>query len=697
VTVRVAGAELEPVVDEVRAHELIEEFEAEARTRSLAGRWAVAARVLGVALSLLSLYYAVSGAPIPFTNIQLIPNVSFFDLSLTTQHIFSLVFLSGALILTFIHYPALARWRRGVHALDLVLMASAVATAGYLLSRFYEAVQRVASPAPADFVFGLIAIVLVLEATRRTVGWHLAVIVLVMFAYAYLGAILPQAIRHRGFDLDDIVAQQYLSLDGMLNLMYVAGSFIILFTIYGAVLEKSGAGKFFVDLAFALSGRRRSAAGRSVTLASFLLGTVSGSGVATTVTLGSICYPLLKKAGYDRETAGAVLAAGGIGAIISPPVLGAAAFIMAELLRVSYLEILVMATVPTILYYLAIFLMIEIDARKMGAREIDITAPRAGALMREYWFHLTSLLAIVGFMALGMSPILAVFWSIVLAVVISQADRRLALTPPKMVDALADGAKGVLAAAAAIAAAGIIVGVLLQTGLGLKVSNLIVQLGRAPGSALASAGMDVLVQPVTLLVTLVLCAIVLWVLGLSLPITASYLVAVPTIAPALIDLGIPEAAAHMFIFYYAVLSEVSPPVGLSPFAAAALTGGNPYKTMMISWKYALPAFLVPFMFTQPAGLAMLLRDTTVPEAILATVSAAIGITAITTGVGGYLLRATTLVERVLLIVAGLLLLLPTPAGDVAGFVLFALALALQALARRAGGLHTGAGEVGSAR
>ena len=560
--VSVAGAPVEPVIDEKRAHELIEEFEAEARTRELHGHWATFARAFGVLVSLIALYYAVAGAPIPFTRIQMLPNVSFFGLSITTQHVFSLVFLSSALVLTFVHYPTLRRWRGGVNALDLLLVTAAVAISAYLLSAFYDAVERVGSPTSADFVFGSIAIVLVLEATRRTVGWHLSALVLAMLAYAYFGAILPQTVRHRGFDLDDIVAQQYLSLDGMLSLMYIAGSFIILFTIYGAVLEKSGAGKFFVDLAFALSGRRRSAAGRTVTLASFLLGTVSGSGVATTVTLGSICYPMLKKAGYDRDTSGAILAAGGIGAIISPPVLGAAAFIMAELLRVSYLEILVMATVPTILYYLAIFLMIEIDARKMGAREVDITAPRAGALMREYWFHLTSLLAIVAFMALGMSPILAVFWSIVLAIVISYVNRRLAMTPTKIVDALADGAKGVLAVAATIAAAGIIVGVLLQTGLGLKISNLIVQLGRAPGNALASAGMDVLVQPVTLLVTLVLCAVVLWILGLSLPITASYLVAVPTIAPALIDLGIPEAAAHMFIFYYAVLSEVSPPVGL---------------------------------------------------------------------------------------------------------------------------------------
>ncbi len=653
------------ILDDKRTNELIEEYEVEARTRELSPAWARSARIFGVAVSLLAIYYAMAGAPIPFTSVQLIPNVTFFGLSLTTLHIFSIVFLSASLILTFIHYPPLRRWRRRVDPVDLVLMAGAVAVAAYLLAEFDEVIYRTGTPTPVDFAFGLLAIALVLEGTRRTVGWHLSALVLVALAYAYFGAVLPQAIRHRGFDLDHIVAQQYLSLDGMLSLVYIAGSFIILFTIYGAVLEHSGAGKFFVDLAFALSGRRRTAAGRSVTLASFLLGTVSGSGVATTVTLGSITLPLLRRAGYDRDTAGAILAAGGIGAIISPPVLGAAAFLMAELLRISYLEVLVMSIVPTLLFYLAIFLMVEIDAQKLGTREVEIEAPRVGALLGRYWFHLTSLLSIVVFMALGMSPILAVFWAIVFAIVVSYADRELAITPGKLVTVLADGARGVLGVAATIAAAGIIVGVLLQTGLGLKVSNLIVTL----------AGGD-------LLLTLILCAIVLWVLGLSLPITASYLVAVPTVAPALTTLGIPAPAAHMFIFYYSVLSEVSPPVGLSPFAAAALTGGNPYRTMMISWKYALPAFVVPFMFTQPDGIAMLLRDTTVLQAIQATGSAAIGIAALTTGVGGYLLRRATLLERALLVAGGLLLLLPGALGDLIGAALFSAVVALQVVTMR---------------
>ena len=648
-------------VDDKRAQELIEQFETESRTRVLTGFWGRFAQSGGVATALLAIYYAMAGAPIPFTNIQLIPNIVVYGQTITTPQIYNLVFLGAALVLTFLYYPALARWRRTVHPLDIALMLASVAIVLYVLLDFEKIVYRVASPTPADFGFGLLAIALVLEATRRTVGWHLSALVFLCLAYAYLGGILPQIIRHRGFDLDDIVAQQYLSLDGMLSLVYIAGSFIILFTIYGAILERSGAGKFFIDLSFALTGRKRTGAGRTVTLASFLLGTVSGSGVATTVTLGSIAYPMLKKSGYDRETAGAILSAGGIGAVLSPPVLGAAAFLMAELLRISYLEVLVMATVPTLLYYLAIFLMIEVDSRKLNTREVIVDAPGVGQLMRRGWFHLTSLVAIIAFMALGMTPILAVFWAIVFAIAISFLDRDAAMYPRKIITSLAEGTRGVLSVAATIAAAGMIVGVLLQTGLGLKVSNLILAVGQG-----------------NLLLTLFVCGVILWVLGLSLPITASYLVAVPTVAPALITgLGIPPPAAHMFIFYYAVLSEVSPPVALSPFAAAALTGGNPYKTMMITWKYALPAFLVPFMFTQPNGIALLLRDSTILEAAIATISAAAGITALVTGVGGHLFRPASLPERITLVAAGLLLLYPSPVTDLVGLGLFAAVVALQ--------------------
>lgn len=657
----VVRPDLEQVLADEKTKELIEEYEQEARTRDLKGTLGRIVTVISVATTLLALYYAIAGAEIPLTTIVLIPTVHILGQTLTTPQIYTMIFLTAALILTFLLYPPLARYRARVTILDLVLCAGAVAITAYVFINFDQVIYRLASPNATDFVFGVIAILLVLEAGRRTTGWHLPVIGLVAIAYAYFGDFMPGPFHVPPKDLDDIVANQYLGLEGMLGTpLQVAATFIILFTIYGAILDYTKAGKFYVDLAFALTGKRPTGAARTVTVASFLLGTVSGSGVATTVTLGSITYPMLKKAGHDPNSSGAILSAGGIGAVISPPVLGPAAFLMAEILKISYLDVVIMAMMPTILYYLGILLTIEIDARRMGTRQIALDAPGFWDLTKRYWYQYTSLFAIIVFLLVGFSTITAVFWSIIVAILVSYIRRETALSLPKLVTALSAGTKQVLGVAATTAVAGIIVGILLQTGLGLKVSSLILQLGQG-----------------NLFLTLVVSGIVLWVLGLSLPITATYLVAVPTVIPALTQLGVPPPAAHMFVFYYAVLSEVSPPVALSPFAASAITGGNPYRTMMLTWKYALPCFLVPFMFTQPDGLAILWRDVSVTDAIIASVSACAGIVAIVAGVGGYLLRPASLVERVVLVVSGLLLLAPGDVQDAAGVALLAVVVGWQ--------------------
>ena len=436
------------------------------------------------------------------------------------------------------------------------------------------------------------AVLLVLEATRRSVGWILPVTAAAFLVYAMAGPWFDRIglplLAHRGYPLDRLIGTLYMTLEGIFGVpLDVAATYIILFTIYGAVLEASGAGTFFIDWAMALMGRSRSGAapGRTVTLAGFLLGTVSGSGVATTVMLGSVSWPLLRRAGYRPAVGGAILSAAGIGALLSPPTLGAAAFLIAEFLKISYLQVLVMATVPTLLYYLSIFLMIEADSRRLGT-QADRRAHRISwALTRRSGYHFTSLVAIALFMVWGMSAFRAVFWATVLAVGLSFLRRETALTPRRLVAALAAGAIGVLGVGATTATAGIIVGVVTLTGLGLKIAGIIVAL---------AAG--------RLFLTVVYSAIAVWLLGLAVPVTASYIIAAVMVAPALEQSGVPAFAAHMFIFYYAVLSEVSPPTALSPFAAAALTGGNPFETMMLTWKYTLPAFLVPVrVHAEPRG------------------------------------------------------------------------------------------------
>jgi TRAP transporter 4TM/12TM fusion protein len=549
------------------------------------------------------------------------------------------------------------------HGSDWLLIALSVLAIGYPLWDFDEFIYRAALPNLTDQILGALTILLVLEATRRTTGWILPVVALVFLAYAWLGPWLPPPWTHQGYGLDRIVGHMYMTLEGIFGVpLDVAATFIILFTIYGAVLEHSKAGEFYVNFSLAATGGKPAGAGRTVTLASFLLGGPSGSGVATTITLGSVAWPLLAKAGYDKDSAGGLLSAGGIGAIISPPVLGAAAFLIAEFLRVSYLEVIAMATIPTLLYYWSVFTMVELDANKFGARPIAVAGESVWSLTRKYGYHFVSLVAIVVFMLWGYTATLAVVYAILLSIALSFIRRDTALTLPRLWQALVDGGTDVLSVAATCATAGIIVGVVTLTGLGLKFSIIILNL----------AGSN-------LFLTVAYTAIAVWILGLAMPVTASYIIAAVITAPAMIKLGIPAYAAHMFIFYYAVLSEVSPPTALSPFAAAAITGGNPYKTTMMAWKYTLPAFLVPFMFTlHPDGVGLLLKGAW-GNILWTTVTVAVGLAALAAGLTGWLLMKTTWLERGLLVAAGLVLVYPSLLQDLIGLGLFAFAATLQYL------------------
>ncbi len=613
----------------------------ESAFRRLTGSTGMVAAVLATGLSLYSLYWV---------------------LFIVQPQVYRVSFLLIALVLTFLLFPL----RRGrdmhVRAVDWALIAASVVALSWPIVDFDRFIYRAADPLAVDVVLGIVAIGLALEAARRTVGWILPTTATGFILYAWAGPLLDSVglslFAHRGYAPDRLVGTLYMTLEGMFGVpLDVAATYIILFTIYGAILEQSGAGKFFIDWATAALGRSRSGAapGRTVTAAGFLLGTVSGSGVATTVMLGSVSWPLLRNAGYKPEVAGALLSAAGIGALLSPPTLGAAAFLIAEFLRISYLQVLIMATVPTLLYYLSILLMVEADSRRLGTRAPEADVPPLGSLTLRYGYHFTSLVAIAAFMFAGMSAFRAVFWATVLAVGLSYLRRETALTFGRLVAALRSGATGVLGVCATTAVAGIIVGTVTLTGLGLKISGIIVA---------AAGGMRLL--------TVIYAAIAVWLLGLAVPVTASYIIAAVMVVPALVESGVPLPAAHMFIFYYAVLSEVSPPTALSPFAAAALTGANPFRTMMLTWKYTLPAFLVPFVFTLSLeGAGVLLIGT--PAAIIqATLTAAVGIAALAGGFSGWIFRAANMPERVGLVIGGLLLCYGAGWSDLLGLALTAV-------------------------
>jgi len=621
--------------------------EEEGPSRRLTGKMDVFITVVAVVMSLIHLYVA---SPFGVIMTQVLRGI----------HVMFVLFLS------FLVFPSFKRYKNRIIWYDFLLSLLSIAPIVFMLVDFDQFIYRSVVPNFWDKFLGIILILLILEATRRTTGWIMPTIVIAFLVYAFVGPQLPAPWTHRGYDIDRVVGHMYMTLEGIFGVpIDVSSTFIILFTIWGAFLEFSGAGKFFIDFSFAAMGGKATGAGRTVTLASFLLGGPSGSGVATTVTLGSVAYPMLAKAGYSKDAAGGLLAAGGIGAILSPPVLGAAAFIIAEFLKISYLDVIVMACIPTCLYYWSIFLMVELDAKKFGVKEIAFDKTyNLGQLTYLYGFHFISIIAIVAIMIYGFTPIYAVFWATVITFALSFIRKDTALYPKRLVKTLRGGSIGVLTVASTCAAAGIIVGVVTLTGLGLKFSSIIIQY--AGGS---------------IFLTAVYTALIVWVIGLAVPVTASYIISAVIAAPALMQLGVPDFAAHMFVFYYAILSEVSPPTALSCFAAAALTKGNPYKTTLYAWKYTLPAFIVPFMFTlDRKGIGILLKGS-VTDVIWTTLTAFIGIAALAGGVENWFFKKTKIYERLMLIAAGLMLVYPIAFYDGIGFGLMALVIVSQKLRR----------------
>jgi len=685
----------EPAVSAERLHKAEEFIEQEEGAFNRFGGWlGTAITAGGVAMSLFHLYAAFFVVP-PET--------------LRAVH------AGAALFLIFLLYPVVQRFRHRLMPWDVVLALATAGTIVYLLLGGDDLRDRNSLPTQTDMIVGAIFILLVLEACRRTSGWILLGVVVAFLLYGLYGNYLPQPWTHRGYDLDRLVGHLFMTLEGIFgSAIDVSSTLIILFTIYGAVLNATGAGKFYIDFSFAAMGGKPAAAGRTIVVASFLLGGPSGSGVATTVTLGAVAYPMLARAGYAKNAAGGLLAAGGIGAIISPPVLGAAAFLIAEFLKISYLDVILMATIPTCLYYFALLVMVEIDGRKYRTAERAPDEGRArgpaayfrrlGAIYQAGGHHFISLVLIIVFMLAGLTPMLAVVWATIVAAVSTffapmiggilsivllvasivlpvdwlAAGGQLFIpslwslgavvalvlvgtyvlrTPGRMtiaqlVTALRDGSIGMLNVAATCASAGIIVGVVTLTGLGLKFSAIIIDY--AGGS---------------LVLTAIYTGLIVWIVGLAVPVTASYIICAVITAPALIKLGVPDYAAHMFIFYYAVLSEVSPPTALSPFAAAAITGGSPYITTLQAWKYTTPAFVVPLVFVlDPAGAGLLLKmpkGADMFDVVVVIAQTALGIAALAAAFQGWLRYRANALEIALLALAGCGLVMP---GIVAAIV-----------------------------
>ena len=594
-----------------------------------------------------------------------------------------IVFLAGSLPLVFLVYRSgLARLdpedRPGV--LDWVLAAVTLLVCLYPVLPIalgsggggYNAfLDRQGLLDPVDVTMGALLLIVILEACRRTTGWALPIVCGLFLAYGYYGGLLPQSwtIAHAGLDFDQIVDALYNSGSGFFGTpLDVAASYIVLFTIYGAVLELSGGARFFVDLSVSAFRRSRSAAGRTAVASGVLLGTVSGSGTATAVSVGAVTWPIMRRAGYAPERAGGVLAAAGVGALLSPPTLGAAAFIVAEYLEVSYLTVLGWAMIPTVLYYLGILLAVEIDARRYGMNPARLDAESPWKLLRRFGYHFSSLIAIVVLLAVGLSATRAVVYATVLAVALSFLDRGTRMTPRRIFEALSAGVRGVLPVVAVCAAAGVITAMTTKTGLGAQFSSLLVN------------GVDAITDNRTamLALTAVFAAIALALLGLAIPVTASFVIGWVIIGPALLALDVPAPAAAMFVFYYSVLSEVTPPTALAAVGASAVTGGRAIPTMWHALRYAAPAFLVPIAFVLTGPGEYLLARGPVLGILWAAAAACLGIVALSFAAGGWVLGvgAARAIPRVLSGVAAMLLLFLSPVTIVAGAACLLMAVAL---------------------
>ncbi len=656
------------------ADELIAEYDEERPARRLGSRLDLAIGVVALAGAL-------------FVTRQV-----FFPIRQGNQY-YLILFLAFVLPSTFLCYrPGRRANRRTTDnpgIVDWVLAGLALVVCLYPVlpepgGGFDAFLDRQGSLTTLDVVMGAVLLVLVVEACRRTTGLMLPIVALVFLGYAYYGGFLPVSwpISHAGLDFDQIVNALYNDASGFFGTpLDVCATYIVLFTIYGAVLDRTGAGRFFIELSFALFKGSRTAPGRTVALSGFLLGTVSGSGTATAVSLGSVAWPTLRRAGYPADNAGGMLAASGIGAILSPPTLGAAAFIIAEYLQVSYLDVLIWAVVPTLLYYLGIALAVEIDARRFGARAVDTPSRPALWLLARFGYHFVSLGIIVVFLAMGIPPIRAVVYATVVAALFGLAERLLSRRadsftpddpdasddrePPAralrryalgMAAALAGGVRAVLPVAAVCAAAGIITSTITKTGLGQTLADLLVKAAQALTS-----------NPTAVLVTtVVFAAVAILVLGLAVPVTASFIISWVVIGPALIDLGVSLPETAMFIFYYAVLSEVSPPTALAAVAAAAITGGDVIRTMVQACKYTLPAFLVPIAFVVTDNGANLLWRGDLADVAWTFLVSALAVAALAVVAGGWITAPASLVERLLCVPAAALLLYLQPLSIAVG-------------------------------
>lgn len=587
-------------------------------------------------------------------------------------------------ILVFLLFPMRKAWVKSRWALgvDLGLAVLSVVTGLYVFIEYEILTQRIGISTTADLVLGCVAVILLLESTRRVIGAVMPGIAVVFLLYAYFGQYAPDLFAHRGYDIDRIFSQMYLTTEGIYGLILgVSATFIYLFVLFGGFLNVSGGGKFFIDIAYGLFGRVRGGPAKVAVVASGLFGTISGSAAANVVGTGTFTIPLMKSIGYKAHFAGAVEAVASSGGQLMPPVMGAAAFIMAEILQISYFQVCIYAVFPALLYYFCCFMMVDLEAAKTGLKGVSREMlPKVGKILQEQGLLILPVPVLIYFLAIMQTtPMKAAFWAIIttFGLLVFQTilakfrelgnqlptSRKLFQTGVAIMrqtgEAMHEGATGSLIVATACATAGIIVGVTNLTGLGLKLSAILIDL---------SGG--------SLLALLVLTMIASLILGMGLPTTACYILLAVLAAPALIKLGVLPIGAHLFVFYFGIISAITPPVAGAAYAASGIAKAGPMKIGFTACRLGVAAFILPYMWIYGPALLLIGEPLTV---IWAVFTSTIGIAACAAGIQGYIFRPATILERIMLLIASLLLIKPGWITDVIGMGLLVPVLLNQGL------------------
>lgn len=550
--------------------------------------------------------------------------------------------------------PGLFDWALSLLSLSLGL---------YVVLNYDRLTSRVAfvdSVLPGDVVVGLLFVVLLLEACRRTVGWSLTLVAIVFLAYLIAGPWLPGAIGHRGISFAHFVELQALSPQGIFGVPTgVSTDYIFYFILLAAFLQVSGGGQLFIDLAIRLTGRARGGPAKAAVVGSAFMGSISGSAVANVVSTGIFTIPLMKRIGYSAVFSGALEAVASTGGQLMPPIMGAAAFIMAEMIGTAYSQIILAALVPAVAYYVALYFMVDFQARRQGLHGLSVAELPSLQEIRRRLHLLLPLAVLLYFVFAGSSLQLSAFRAILAVVVVSWLHPSTRLSLMQLYTALALGAQQAMRVTIPAATAGIIVGVVSYTGIGLQFSSWIVQLAGG-----------------RLLIALLLVMLGSIILGMGMPTSGAYIMAAVLMAPALVRLGVPTLAAHMFVFYFACLSMITPPVALASYAAAGISRAGLMETGWQAVQLGLAAFIVPYAFAFHPDL-LTLHTGFAPGALQATVSLLLGVVALAGAIIHYMLTPTTRVETVLLWAAALLLVAPEPITDLFGIVAFAWVLIQQ--------------------